>query len=351
MTDYIPLVKKKFPHCIVVFNVCALLIASAIYIDSKRAFRTLSLMDMGGVQIQQVAVDDSDGNSNSISISSINSASDSDGTAMTSDNGPQAVVQAQAAKKQPIMHTFWEPVPGGCCGADEIGHEQLLTAWRNAWQSYGWETKLLTMADATSHPLFDEMSHLFDDKSISEYDKRCFYRWLAMATLEDGGWMSDYDLFPLNFPAEESYELIEQNGQGRFTSYAYIAPALVYASNSEWDRVVKLLMEGIGPFEGHLSDMYVFKEMVEVTVRSDVGLVYPPDGKGALVNRLGFEVYDTNGNLDCETLIQQKAIHFSHFRTSEAYRLGVFPIKEGDPSQNRGLAADVFMRDFKQQCL
>lgn len=357
MTDYVPIVKKKLPHCIVLMSICAILSASMVLIDSKRAL-SAQLEDMQQVQQQmqqQLQVQQGPGPGQGQGQTQQEVTSDA-GTVLinwdrkrdNNDNDNQN--EETNDRPKPIMYTFWEPVPGGCCGADEQGHEQLLSAWRNAWHNNGWDTQLLTMTDTMAHPAYQQMSEAFTNKTISEYDKRCFYRWLAMANLPNGGWMSDYDLFPLHLTADDSYDLIEENGNGKFTSYAYVAPALVYASAEEWDRVVKLLIDAIPPFDGFLSDMYVFKEMVEVTVRGDVGVVYPPD---TFVNRDGFCVYQSDGTLDCDTLKKQKAraIHFSHFRTGEAHKLGVFPIKEGAAAQNRGLAADIFMKDFEEQCL
>ena len=169
-----------------------------------------------------------------------------------------------------------------------------------------------------------------------------------MAMLPEGGWMSDYDLFPLNFTGTESYDLVRKNGNGRFTSYAHVAPALVYASKTEWQRMVEMLMEQIPIFSGDLvTDMYVFKELIMIR-RNDVGVVYEPE---VFVSRKGFRNYKEDGHMDCEGLKGVKAVHFSHFTTGEAYKQGLFPIKEGAPVQNRGLAAGIFMDDYKNQCV
>lgn len=251
-------------------------------------------------------------------------------------------------KPKPTIYTFWESVPGGCCGADEEGHQQLLDSWRSAWEDNGWETNLLSENDAKKHPDFDKLENLFLDVEISEYDKRCFYRWLAMAMLPEGGWMSDYDLFPLNFSGEESYAIVDKNDHGRFTSYANIVPALLYASKAEWQKMVKMMMDEIPRFEGeHFSDMYVFKELVEAK-KKKAGIVYDTE---EFVSRLGFENYKGDREVDCEALKSEKAIHFSHYSTGQAYDKGVFPIKEGEPIQNRGLAADLFMSDYEDQCV
>ena len=96
-----------------------------------------------------------------------------------------------------------------------------------------------------------------------------------------------------------------------------------------------------------LSDMYVLKQMVEKN-KQEVGIIYNPD---IFVSRAGFENYHADGSLDCATLTKMKAVHFSHYRTTVASQLGVFPIKQGSATQNRGLGAAMFMKDFKNQCV
>ena len=73
------------------------------------------------------------------------------------------------------------------------GHENLLHAWEEAWQANGWETKILTEKDARKHPEFEIMKDKLLKVGVSEYNQRCFWRWLAMAVDDDpnGGWMSD----------------------------------------------------------------------------------------------------------------------------------------------------------------
>lgn len=264
-----------------------------------------------------------------------------------------SVIISSIKRQKPIMHTFWESVPGGCCGATEVGHQQLFDAWTSSWQLNGWDTKILTIDDAKRHPEYQRMSDLLNNFEVSEYDQRCFYRWLAIANQPGGGWMSDYDIFPTHFTAKETYELIEKNGNGKFTSYAHVAPALIYANHDEWNRMAKMLMSYMSEdvFKGTLmTDFYVFKQIVEER-RADVGIVYEPDG---FVSKIGFSLYDTDRHtLDCDTVAEKgtKAVHFSHFSCYNADKDGRFPIPGGAVVQNRGLAAALFTKDFNEQCV
>ena len=116
----------------------------------------------------------------------------------------------------PIMNTFWEPVPGGCCGASEEGHNKLIAAWKSSWENRGWETRILTLDDAKKHPDFDKLEGILQQLEVNDYNRRCFYRWLAMVTV-GGGWMSDYDTFPLRKIEAEVGARLGRNG--KFTSF------------------------------------------------------------------------------------------------------------------------------------
>ena len=56
-----------------------------------------------------------------------------------------------------------------------------------------------------------------------------------------GGWMSDYDTFPLDFNAEVGSKFI--NGDGEFMSLSSVVPALIHANREEWERIVYAMME------------------------------------------------------------------------------------------------------------
>jgi len=74
--------------------------------------------------------------------------------------------------------------------------------------------------DAVKHPDFFYYYKRLLKLGVSEYNQRCFWRWMAMGALngdcQNGGWMSDYDTFPLNFNVEEAKEIEKKPG---FKSY------------------------------------------------------------------------------------------------------------------------------------
>lgn len=263
--------------------------------------------------------------------------------------------EASIEWRTPTMHTFFEPVPGGCCGMSEEGHQRLIQAWESSWRASGWETQILTMDDAKKHKDFDKLSEILERFNVDEYNKRCFYRWLAMA--EIGGWMSDYDTFPLNFSAEVGAKLAQY---GEFTSLEGPVPSLIQANKQEWERIIQTMMELLelrkDDDKGIISDMYML-EKIKTSLGTKAGRFARP--KTLVVPGLPY-VYDkiedeNDRKLYCNALKNKLAIHFSHKSTNEAFSKGRFPIKSGisdvrDAMERRSSAALVMLEDKKKQC-
>jgi len=207
------------------------------------------------------------------------------------------------------------------------------------------------MDDAKKHKDFKR----FKD---GEYNRRCFYRWLAMAEI-GGGWMSDYDTFPLDFNAEVGSKFI--NGDGEFTSLSSVVPALIHANREEWERIVYVMMELLesrqDDEEGIITDNVMLGKVKRHLGLFKAGRFAPPGS--VVVPGLPY-VYDkikdeNERKLDCDALKNKLAIHFSHKSTDEAFRFGKFPIKAGvssleDAMERRSSAALIMLEDRKRQC-
>ena len=169
-----------------------------------------------------------------------NSRSTNDGIVVDVDDEktPAAPsVTTNLVGKKPVIHTFFEP-NGSCCGMTVEGHLNLVEAWEHAWQARGWDTKVLTKEDAMKYPEFESMNKILEEMKVDKYNQRCFWRWMAMAMIENdhdggGGWMSDYDTFPLGITAEEGLEISKQPGLKSFDGYV---PSMIHASAAAWDR-------------------------------------------------------------------------------------------------------------------
>ena len=70
-----------------------------------------------------------------------------------------------------------------------------------------------------------------------------------------GGWMSDYDTFPLNFDAEVGAKISKY---GVFTSFDSHVPSLISAAQHEWEKLLQLMigeLESRTKEDGFTSDM------------------------------------------------------------------------------------------------
>lgn len=212
----------------------------------------------------------------------------------------------------PVMHTFFEPAFNK--------YDNLLVElgeWRKAWENAGWKTVVLTMKDAKRHPLFDKFRNAFDaaKSEVSEYNRMCFFRWLAMAT-SGGGWMSDYDTFPLYSNPSENIAL---PNNGFFTSFQKHVPALVVGSPSEWDRMSKLLYESyLDHTHEFWSDMLALKEVHDKNEKScnfeNHEVISADDPYKILFRKNAEAVISDPYSLKkyCHGTKGKRAIHFSH---------------------------------------
>lgn len=213
----------------------------------------------------------------------------------------------------PKMHTFFEPA--------YRKHDRLLTeleAWKKAWSNAGWKPVVLTMEDAKRHPNFERFNIAFEEAEYktSKYDRMCFYRWLAMASTSNGGWMSDYDTYPL-FSNPKNHGIQLPNG-GKFTCYANHVPCLISGSLSEWQRMSELLLFS---YQMHTkefwSDMLALEE-IRSTLGGYIGLkeTVTADQPYRDMNLRGpsnLEILDPYSLKDaCESTKGKRAIHFSH---------------------------------------
>jgi hypothetical protein len=214
----------------------------------------------------------------------------------------------------PIMSTFYQRVEdagGGHILLDT--DEEILGIWKSAWSDAGWETRILTMEDARRHPRFDYYAKKLEVATPGihepvDYNKVCFYRWLAMTTVQ-GGWLSDYDVIPLPKSYNNTRELPYD---GDFTVHewgTHPVPSLVSGSKSEWDRMVGNLFQtavnqahGVVPSSlssKRTSDMVaLWSIMASIEMKQDVES-QPEDTM----------LFDES---ICARLKTMRAVHFSH---------------------------------------
>ena len=175
-----------------------------------------------------------------------------------------------------------------------------------------------------------------------------------------GGWMSDYDTMPLELTAEIGNKLATENG-GKFTSYSWHVPCLLYGSRDEWDRVINLMI-GVLPPENtsdpSATDMMTFlKVRNEVENEGDVvfhhSVVTSFPYKNEFSSIFRSEEEDAPREVDCENCQGKLIIHLSHAGVRDAFAHKKYPkaVREEHGVMNgRGEAARVILDDYKSQC-
>jgi len=246
---------------------------------------------------------------------------------------------------RPVMHTFFHSV------SSMPAEERVLELWKEEWGNAGFDTVVLTLDDAKKHPDFKAVETLMRPlHGKAGYNSLCFYRWFAMAA-SGGGWMSDHDTLPTNFPIDEGLNL--PNG-GNFITFQSHVPALMSGTADEWDRVSKLIMDAIprisdlpGEESKTISDMHA---LYVLNREGNGSITFVPLGKQVIEGYL----YDTPGKVNCDKMSVGRAIHMSHALTHKAVTAGLYPIEvtEEDPvgKETRAEGAKIFMNDWRNQC-
>jgi hypothetical protein len=139
----------------------------------------------------------------------------------------------EAARKRPIIYTFFNPLLEDAFVTEMSlsGDESLLQLWKQTWSDVGFEPIVLSLNDAKSHPMYLPLHYAMDHTWLDGYNKMCIWRWVAMSNV-GGGWMSDYDVFPLRY-----FETHPLPHNGSLTVHDRFIPDLVSGSAEEWIRV------------------------------------------------------------------------------------------------------------------
>jgi len=246
--------------------------------------------------------------------------------------------------KRPVMHTFFElqTFPNGKQVPKEE-HDELLYLWQTLWREAGWDTKILTMDDARKHPDFEMYTRgILEDEEVWEnsYNYMCFVRWLAMDANGEGGFITDYDTYPMGLKNFDGSIL--PNG-GRFTVFQMFVPALISGTANEWSRMTKkifdIAIKKSTETHAHVnSDMYALFDMYHET---------PDDCHWENLVYGGYP-YTRKNVVDCKALEDMQAVHLSHYATQLAFQKGLFDIKHHE--SNRHLFARDLSYNWKEQC-
>lgn len=301
---------------------------------------------------------------------------------------------------RPVMHTFFHGIikttaPTKREFRRHASDAKMLETWEESWQAAGFRTKILTLQDAEKHPVFQtyvselEKVPLLGSGGTGKnalYNALCFYRWLAMATVEGGGWMCDYDVLPLHIsgatlPSEtpggalvepmESGNPLGLPNEGRFTVYAGGVPALMSGTAEEWTRMARTILwfsikksreEPERLFSDMLAVLGLKKEGVYIDENYMLGAkeILPPPtpledlegGKGDDGTERKFSKEEEDDEKDpkewkrhCDATDGKMAIHFSHYDLTSS-RL----VQRPDDVLKRPKIAKQFLNEWNERC-
>jgi len=268
---------------------------------------------------------------------------------------PAASSVVSAGESRPVMYTFYDRIEAGgagkgkrSTGMDDKSDNELLALWKTHWENAGWEPRILSLEDAKKHASYDHyvdrlaslpMDGVSGKGNNRMYNQLCFLRWLAMASV-GGGFMSDYDLFPLGYGTGDlaTPPSVALPNNGDFTVYSVVpdsqnaaVPCLMSARGDEWTRLaMKILGAAVNmkkDEKSHITDMFAL-----IALRFENTYIAVDEVMNGEYVLLGRDWAPE----DCEITNGKRAIHFSH----HAIEVGdASYIKEGElaPSDRPGV--------------
>jgi hypothetical protein len=261
--------------------------------------------------------------------------------------GSSLQLQAQAQQQQaapaarPIIYTFYAPIEGANkgTGMSDSADQKLLQAWKEEWTRHGWDPRIIGLETAQQHPDFVRLNGILSTslQQMKTYDRYCFLRYLAMSVVS-GGWMSDYDTFPLH-----AFNASILPNEGRLTVHEYSknggVPDLVSGSAQEFNRMAGILVENAFNHrsERFWSDMFALHDLYV----SSGGSIYIRDSHvmpGQVITR------QTRSDKICKRTNGKYAVHFSHFAMEFGGTAGAGP-------EHRADFAQTWLKQWRELCL
>lgn len=247
---------------------------------------------------------------------------------------------------KPIIYTFYEETDKDHTGMAPEDNDKLIQAWAITWMEMGWEPRVLTNTVAAKHPQFERYDTMLNGLPFRHFDKLCFYRWISMAVVQ-GGWMSDYDTFPLErvrWNADGDPRFLPNSGTLTVHELSKMGgvPSLVSGNGDEWFRLAKAQVENAQDHKDvtHWSDMKAMQDLYQ----QSGGKFYKMEENVVMASIL------LNGKiLDqhlCLWLKSKFAVHFSHHSMIQSGQY-----KDGhDGARHRSDVARDWIVDYRGKC-
>jgi len=224
---------------------------------------------------------------------------------------------------RPVIFTFYEDINSFKeTGMRLDDDDELIQTWALAWKEMGWEPRILDFSIARQHPEFELFDKHIKQLPFNSYERIGFYKYLA-AGMAGGGWVSDFDTFPLlrsRWGGKGNPEFLPNDGN--LTIYeltsegAMPVPSLVSGTADEWFRLAKNQLANAREHnaESTWNDMKAMQDMYAKSKGNSFKVedaVVPGD---SLLQKMEVDT------ADCETLKNKLALHISHFSLDKTGR-------------------------------
>jgi len=261
----------------------------------------------------------------------------------------------------PIIHTFFHKrkQKDGEYSENDVLQQNRLNVWYDLWTKAGWEPRVLTIDDAKTHPDYDDLNSVLL-KNANKYtniwedspDHLCFIRWLAMAAHGSGGWLTDYDTFPIGITTLTGLNL---PNEGEFTSYEQHVPSLMSGNGEEWNRVTNIVLERALKNKDS-SKVIIYSDMLalfDLHKENDESVLFTDDVFHVLMEYpYKVNTEDEKDIIDCEMLNASEfwVAHLSPYTTSRAVEEKKLHIPDGLNIDDIHIYAWLLIMKWKSEC-
>lgn len=161
-------------------------------------------------------------------------------TSISYENSTFSIRTDQFQRQKPIIYTYYERIPLDRRLTDMTDEDDdaLLEYWKSSWETAGWTPIVLGKSDAEQHPKFELYNNEIKSLRMDDFGEIVFRRYIAMAT--KGGWMCDYDIFPLRDFRSEGLTLPYD---GKFAIFDVVSSALAVADQGGWESTLRALLD------------------------------------------------------------------------------------------------------------
>jgi hypothetical protein len=221
---------------------------------------------------------------------------------------------------KPVIFTFYENVNDPeLTGMTFDEDQELIQAWAKSWQQVGWDPRVLDLNVARQHPEFATFESYLAGRT--KLERLCYYRYLAMG-MAGGGWLSDFDIFPLDrvrwdgtgdpsfLPNQGSLTIHESSKRGGI-------PSLVSGNSNEWFRLAKEQAESS---KAHTSESgWTDRRALEDLYKKSGGNAYKVEDN-TVIGEVMLNMESISQGL-CKRLQTKLVVHFSHRKSKAKAKL------------------------------